>query len=868
MPSTLAEGSLVRASEFCRWPTLEHENKTVRCSAIVATSCRSKQDLVGRRVDDAKVKRPFRPRGTTPVVYAASLDLLQDLGTTAGNLVRLSLELDRSEKRHIVATIELQKPDSEDTDASEMHMTRSGVVSSRLPLLLISLLTAINLGWVPIESEETKEVSVVTVSHSVLCPADRCILSVVGPPVALNAESNVSEPLPPAGTLLQLGTLVQVQSDQGDPYFYEVLDVSTSDPPDDVRADEYWCQSTVHTRFVFEAVQDITVPRLPALNDSKSNFPHPDVPRLVQLWQTYDGSVSNNVSTSRAECILHVMGKDHDHHIALAVECAAEQVGRQCVMISGLAANAYIHSDKTNHKVTTGGLVDKLMGLECALDTAINRAPSVLLLMDMCQELSRHDAGVRTQEESGIWSLLTSKLPSIRAINRASRLPIQVPPVLVVLNTRQPLPPSIWLQNLVFSSVPASLPDESYIDYLWQRHDISVDSVELGSLKRITISPKLSAIPLANVRLLMKGRPAGKILEIRDEVSLKLNSNLADENIDALDLLERICQRHDESRRRNVGSSRIPRTKWEDIGGLAHVRREILDAIELPLIHPQLFSSAAGGRTGMLLYGPPGTGKTLVAKAVATECGLPFISIKGPELLGSYVGESEAQVRSTFQQARELAKDNQPKASILFFDELDSLAPRRGDQAMGGNVMDRVVATLLAELDKDPGDGSFVFCMGATNRPDLLDPALLRPGRLDRLVYLGVSPSDHASILTTQLRKLRLNGDASKMAQALVEHLSPNLTGADLSTIASGGLLRATDRLCKEADRELEQRRKDSPGNDLTIDDVLASWDETKLEPVVTLDDLLYASETIVPSVSAAELENYERLGRHFSMTT
>lgn len=125
---------------------------------------------------------------------------------------------------------------------------------------------------------------------------------------------------------------------------------------------------------------------------------------------------------------------------------------------------------------------------------------------------------------------------------------------------------------------------------------------------------------------------------------------------------------------------------------------------------PQMMSTGVdGGRSGILLYGPPGTGKTFVAKAVTTECGLPFVSVKGPELLGTYVGESEAQVRATFQQARDLARQNQPTACILFFGELDGLAPRRGEQASGGNVMDRVVATLFAELDKHPADGSFSF---------------------------------------------------------------------------------------------------------------------------------------------------------------
>lgn len=128
---------------------------------------------------------------------------------------------------------------------------------------------------------------------------------------------------------------------------------------------------------------------------------------------------------------------------------------------------------------------------------------------------------------------------------------------------------------------------------------------------------------------------------------------------------------------------------------------------------------------GILLYGPPGTGKTLLAKAVATSCSLNFFSIKGPELLNMYIGESEANVRRVFQRARDA------KPCVIFFDELDSVAPKRGNQGDSGGVMDRIVSQLLAELDGMSGGkgGADVFVIGATNRPDLLDPALLRPGR-------------------------------------------------------------------------------------------------------------------------------------------
>ena len=265
-------------------------------------------------------------------------------------------------------------------------------------------------------------------------------------------------------------------------------------------------------------------------------------------------------------------------------------------------------------------------------------------------------------------------------------------------------------------------------------------------------------------------------------------------------------------------------------------------------------------------------GKTLVAKAVATECGLPFLSVKGPELVGSYVGESEASMREIFSQARKAAAQNAPiAASILFFDELDSLAPRRGGVGDGGGVMERVVATLFSELD-GPGDSSSpfkdgrIFVMGATNRPDLLDPSLLRPGRLDRLVYLGIptDQNERASVLAAQLRKLRLEGDHCELAEKVVSTLPPRLTGADLSTIASGSLLKAVQRLCRQADEE-HRLAQEKGFSSVTIEKILEDWDKEKRTPIIQLDDLLEASKEVTPSVSQKDLDRYERLREQYS---
>jgi len=379
--------------------------------------------------------------------------------------------------------------------------------------------------------------------------------------------------------------------------------------------------------------------------------------------------------------------------------------------------------------------------------------------------------------------------------------------------------------------------------------------------------------------------------------------------------LEELCRELDSNRRKSSSDiSHVSNVSWEDVGGLDHVRTEIMDAIELPLKYPRLFPPNVG-RSGLLLFGPPGTGKTHVAKAVATECGLPFLSVKGPELLGSYVGESEANIRKIFQLARQAASMNLPNAAaILFFDELDSLAPRRDGVGMnnGGGVMERVVASLLAELDgahhnnnsnSDSGSGSSepqgrVFVLGATNRPDLLDPSLLRPGRLDRLVYLGIptEQNERVRILASQLRKMNLdeteqdsdgneNGNATtaseRMARLVVERLPPRLSGADMSKLSSAAMLHALRRLCQEAEQErklLQQQQQQQQQDNttdhthttpmITVDQLLEKWGEEKCTTVITLEDLYEASKGISPSVSEQEMERYERLRIEHCTTT
>ena len=193
----------------------------------------------------------------------------------------------------------------------------------------------------------------------------------------------------------------------------------------------------------------------------------------------------------------------------------------------------------------------------------------------------------------------------------------------------------------------------------------------------------------------------------------------------------------------------VPDVKWEDIGGLEDVKKDLQEMILYPIEHPEKFHKF--GMTpskGVLFYGPPGCGKTLLAKAVANECSANFISIKGPELLTMWFGESEANVREVFDKARSSSP------CVLFFDELDSIGTSRGS-SMGdaGGAGDRVINQLLTEID-GVGPKKNLFFIGATNRPDILDEALLRPGRLDQLIYIPLPDlTSRIAIFKANLRK-------------------------------------------------------------------------------------------------------------------
>ena len=267
----------------------------------------------------------------------------------------------------------------------------------------------------------------------------------------------------------------------------------------------------------------------------------------------------------------------------------------------------------------------------------------------------------------------------------------------------------------------------------------------------------------------------------------------------------------------------VPRVTWDDIGGLAEVKRALRETVELPLTHPEAFKRLGiKPPKGVLLFGPPGTGKTLLAKAVANEARANFMLAKGSDLLSKWYGESEQRIREFFAKARQVAP------AIVFFDEVDALVPRRGMAVGEPHVTERIVNQLLSELD-GLEELRGVVILGATNRPDLIDPALLRPGRFDALVYVPIPDAEaRREILTVHTKRMALADDVD--LKDLVRR-TDRYTGADLASVCM-----------KAAQLAL---RKDLEAKVVTHADFLAALQET------------------LPSVTEAMEREYAEVAKH-----
>jgi len=342
--------------------------------------------------------------------------------------------------------------------------------------------------------------------------------------------------------------------------------------------------------------------------------------------------------------------------------------------------------------------------------------------------------------------------------------------------------------------------------------------------------------------------------------------DIEDEKIDAelLDAMS-VQQYHFDDAMKNISPSsirettvQIPDVKWEDIGGLELTKKNMIEMVQYPIEYPEIYAKYGQQPSrGCLLWGPPGCGKTLLAKAIASECAANFISIKGPELLTMWFGESEANVRDIFDKARNASP------CILFFDELDSIARARGgSHGDAGGAGDRVMNQLLTEMDGIT-PAKQIFFVGATNRPDILDPAIKRPGRLDQLIFIDLPDfPGRVGILKAALRKSPV--DPSVDFEWLAEQ-THGYSGADLSGIAKvSAKLAIRQTIAKQVTRLKAKEQKRKTAEEQGVEYVSDEEEEVDEVPMITMDMLKAALKESKRSVSQSEYQKYLEMKMQF----
>jgi len=406
--------------------------------------------------------------------------------------------------------------------------------------------------------------------------------------------------------------------------------------------------------------------------------------------------------------------------------------------------------------------------------------------------------------------------------------------VIVIAATNRPnaLDPAIRRGGRFDREIEIGIPNRNgrlevlYVHTRGMPLDESLDLMEIADATHGFVGADLYALcKEAAMRTLERALPD---LDVKEDIPMDVLDNLRVTREDFLSALKKI----EPSAMREVFVE-VAEVHWDDVGGLDEAKQSLIEAVEWPLKYPEAFASV-GVRPprGILLYGLPGTGKTLLVRALATESNVNFISIKGPELLSKWVGESERAVREVFRKARQAAP------ALVFFDEIDSIVPARGSGS-DSHVTERVVSQFLTEMD-GLLELKEVVVLAATNRPDLMDSSLLRPGRFDRLVYIPMPDKEaRQKILEIHLSNMAAHGVSAQWLAQITEDFS----GADL------------EMLCREAGM-LALREHIRPGmrrEELIIDKIL-----------VTEKHFQEAREYIRPHLSKDMLQGYTRMIREF----
>lgn len=475
--------------------------------------------------------------------------------------------------------------DDEEENASEDLVTEDD-----FPLAIyISPIAGANLGLATEISTQTNQETNcrLEIIYEDPAPASHVVLQPLGRPSdwpRLHVQAQIDDFWihPHSNTLLQQDTLLSVRDTKSNRIcYYQVMKVTSENRPEA----EFYLSSSSTT---FEMVQPVHskdyIRRLPPLlsqqyycysysssDPSQLVPPHPNLSHLMNAMQL-------STNTTPTERILHVEGNDQDHDVCLAVETAAKQIGRTCWSLRGLAAFAHA----AGRTVRNGSLVDQLAGLEAALEEIQEKRmePVVLHLVDLDQELSVSDEPLRHDQEERIWSKLLQGLTSYRSSHQPhNKVPLNlyICPMIVVISSAAPLKPGPWLEKLVFPSIVLSTPDRVYTEYLWRN--------------------KLDD----SVADLLRNRTTSEIRRIRQEVMQDDDPSLVESNMLLEERIKDMCTILDAKRRQKASAS-VSNVHWDDVGGLSHVRREIMDAIELPLKYPHLFPNTSG-RSGILLYG-------------------------------------------------------------------------------------------------------------------------------------------------------------------------------------------------------------------------------------------------------------------------